>query len=183
MGLELHGLDTAEQVFFYEQDFYVLSNFSAFEVMWSDSYSFKTAEHCYHWLRFATGAANGRLGGARPTDEAMAVADAVRRATSAHDAFKIAQENKHLQRADWNDVKVEKMRMVIRSKARQHEYVHRKLLATGDRELVENSWRDDFWGWGPNRNGRNVLGKLWMEVRAELRKALESDASPSSGDE
>ena len=168
-ALECHGLDTPERICFYEQDFYVLSNFSAFEVMWSEAYSFKTAEHCYHWLRFATGLADGKLGGATPSDDAKAVADLVRRATSAHDAFKIAQANKHLQRADWNDVKVEKMRLVIRAKALQHEYVLRKLLATGDRELVENSWRDDFWGWGPNRDGQNVLGKLWMEVRAELR--------------
>jgi len=170
--VQCHGLDTPERVCFYEQDFYVLSNFSSFEVEWTSNHRFKTAEHCYHWLRFATGAANGRLGGAVPSEQAMAVADAVQRATSAHDAFKIAQENKHLQRADWNDVKVEKMRMIIRAKALQHEYVRRKLLATGDRELVENSWRDDFWGWGPNRTGQNMLGRLWMDLRAELRTSL-----------
>jgi hypothetical protein len=34
--------------------------------------------------------------------------------------------------------------------------------------LIENSWRDDFWGWGPNRDGKNQLGKLWMEIRSEL---------------
>ena len=48
--------------------------------------------------------------------------------------------------------------------------MRRKLLATGDRTLIENSWRDDFWGWGPNRDGQNMLGRLWMEVRAELRE-------------
>ena len=62
---------------------------------------------------------------------------------------------------------------ILRAKVQQHEYVRRKLLATGDRELVENSWRDDFWGWGPNRDGQNKLGKLWMKVRAELRAAGE----------
>ncbi|MCG7507104.1 NADAR family protein [Mesorhizobium retamae] len=170
-GIECHGLDTPERVCFYEQDFYVLSNFSSFEVEWASRGHFKTSEHLYHWLRFATGAANGKLGGAQPTEAALMVAKAVREARSAHDAFKIAQENKTLQRADWNDVKVEKMRMIIRAKAEQHEYVRRKLLATGDRELVENSWRDDFWGWGSNRDGKNMLGKLWMEVRAELRAA------------
>jgi pimeloyl-ACP methyl ester carboxylesterase len=41
--------------------------------------------------------------------------------------------------------------------------------------LVENSWRDDFWGWGPNRDGQNMLGRLWMEVRAALRDE-EADA-------
>jgi predicted NAD-dependent protein-ADP-ribosyltransferase YbiA (DUF1768 family) len=63
------------------------------------------------------------------------------------------------------------MRGILRAKAEQHEYVTRKLLATGDRRLVENSWRDDFWGWGPDRNGQNMLGRLWMEIRSEIREA------------
>lgn len=92
-------------------------------------------------------------------------------ARSAHDAFKVAQEHKSYQRSDWDQVKVGYMRRILHAKADQHEYVRRKLLGTGDRELVENSWRDDFWGWGPNRDGQNMLGKLWMEVRAELRAA------------
>jgi ribA/ribD-fused uncharacterized protein len=91
------------------------------------------------------------------------------RAPSAHEAFKIAQANKYLQVEYWDEIKVPEMRGILRDKADQHEYVRRKLLATGDRELVENSWRDDFWGWGPNRDGQNMLGKLWMEIRAELR--------------
>ena len=33
--MELHGLDTEGAVFFYEQDFYVLSNFSAFRRRWA----------------------------------------------------------------------------------------------------------------------------------------------------
>lgn len=173
--MELHGLDTEERVCFYEQDFYVLSNFSSFEVEWTSNQRFKTAEHCYHWLRFATranGPAGESLGGAEVSEEAKAIAKTVRNAPSAHEAFRISQENKHLQRADWDQVKVRMMRMIIREKALQHEYVRRKLLATGERELVENSWRDAFWGWGPNQDGQNMLGKLWMEIRAELRENL-----------
>ncbi len=86
------------------------------------------------------------------------------------EAFKIAEEHKHLRRPDWDDVKVDIMRDILRAKAAQHEYVRRKLLATGDRELIEDSWRDDFWGWGPHRNGQNMLGRLWMEIRTELRE-------------
>lgn len=156
--IECHGLDTPERVCFYEQDFYVLSNFSAFTVIWAGR-RFQTSEHLYHWLRFATA-----IG-----DHIKGIAEAVANAPSAHDAFKLAQGLKHLQRPDWDNVKVRLMRDVLRAKAAQHEYVRRKLLATGDRELVENSWRDDFWGWGPNRDGQNMLGKLWMEVRDELR--------------
>lgn len=151
--MSCHGLDTPERVCFYEQDFYVLSNFSAFQVIWLDR-AFPTAEHAYHYAKF-------------PNDLVRQVAIAL--APSAHLAFKIAEEWKQYRRPDWDAVKVMAMREILREKVRQHEYVRRKLLQTGDRELVENSWRDDFWGWGPNRNGRNMLGKLWMEIRDEIR--------------
>jgi domain of unknown function (DUF1768) len=35
--------------------------------------------------------------------------------------------------------------------------------------IVEDSPKDDFWGWGSNRNGQNNLGKLWMKLREELK--------------
>jgi predicted NAD-dependent protein-ADP-ribosyltransferase YbiA (DUF1768 family) len=37
---------------------------------------------------------------------------------------------------------------------------------------------DDFWGWGPNRDGKNMLGRLWMEIRAELRAAGQPEPRP-----
>jgi N-glycosidase YbiA len=157
MNMELHKLDTIKRVFFYEQDFYVLSNFSAFEVEWS-GFTFKTSEHLYHWMRFTIS----------DDPDAQLVAKKVAQARSAHDAFKIAQEHKSSQAANWNDHKCGFMKRILRAKAEQHEYVRRKLLATGDRELIEDSWRDDFWGWGPNRDGKNMLGRIWMEIRAEL---------------
>lgn len=167
---EHHKLDNDRQVFFYEQDFYVLSNFSAFSVTWAGQWRFDTSEALYHWLKFATGAGTWPRQ-AIVSDEVKAVAEAIRRASSAHEAFKIAEHNKALRRTDWDDVKVDVMRKILRAKAEQHEYIRRKLLATGDRELIEDSWRDDFWGWGENRDGQNMLGKLWMEIRAELRGA------------
>lgn len=150
---EYRGLDTPERVCFYEQDFYVLSNFSSFQIERGNGF-FPTSEHAYHWEKFPHRAD---------------LQWKIRRAASAHDAFKIAERNKEYRRPDWDDVKVDIMRDILGAKIEQHEYVRRKLLATGDRELVENSWRDDFWGWGPNRDGQNMLGKLWMELRAELR--------------
>lgn len=38
-------------------------------------------------------------------------------------------------------------------------------------------WRQDMEG--PNRDGQNMLGKLWMEVRAELRSAAVSPDAPA----
>ncbi len=64
------------------------------------------------------------------------------------------------------------MRDILRAKVSQHPYVRKKLLDTGNRELIEDSWRDDFWGIGPDKNGQNILGKLWMQVREEIRAPL-----------
>lgn len=159
-----HGLDTDTKVFFYEQDFYVLSNFSAFQLRWHGR-RFSTSEHAYHWCKFSSMARSASGGYVR---------DQILDADSAHEAFKVAESNRDRRRIDWNDVKVDTMRAILRAKSSQHEYVRRKLLATGDRELIENSWRDDFWGWGENRDGKNMLGKLWMEVRAELRAEIDA---------
>ncbi len=60
------------------------------------------------------------------------------------------------------------MYQIITAKTRQHPYVLKKLLDSGNRELIEDSWRDDYWGWGPNQNGMNVLGRLWMKLRKEI---------------
>lgn len=164
----LRGLDTAGRVRFYEHDFYVLSNFSAFSIKWQGR-RFPTSEHAYHWEKFEPGTKD---------EQGMYVRDRILDAYSAHDAFKMAEQWKPLRRADWDDVKVGIMLGILRAKAAQHEYVRRKLLATGDRELVEDSWRDDFWGWGPNRDGKNMLGRLWMQVRSELRGIAPKAAQP-----
>lgn len=160
--IECHGLDTPQRVLFYEQDFYVLSNFSAFTLFWDrvELMRFDTSEAAYHWEKFPD------------HDE---IRFGILNAPSAHAAFKLAEQFRDLRRPDWDDVKVDIMRNILRAKASQHEYVQRKLLSTGERELVENSWRDDFWGWGPNRDGQNMLGKLWMEIRAELRADAETE--------
>ena len=162
--IECHGLDTPDRVCFYEQDFYVLSNFSAFNLRWK-GHVFPTLEHAYHWEKFPE------------VNQGQHLKRFIANAPSAHEAFKLAQEAKECQRRDWNEIKVDVMRDLLRAKASQHEYVRRKLLATGNRELVENSWRDDFWGWGPNRDGKNMLGRLWMEVRAEIRNASNTQLS------
>ena len=152
-----HRLDSDSTVYFYENEFYPLSNFSAFRLgMWGND--FDTSEHAYHWRRF--------------NSCAPLTAERVRRARSAHEAFRLAQANKGLQRKDWDDIKIEIMRQIIRAKAEQHPYVRKKLLETGDRRLVEDSWRDSFWGWGPDHKGDNMLGNLWMELRDKIRAEL-----------
>lgn len=154
-----HKLDTSTQVFFYEQEFYCLSNFSSFRLKWR-GIDFDTSEHAYQWTKFNYPGANNEVG---------RIADSIFKARSAHDAFKIAERNKPLVYPAWDQIKIETMRQILIAKVEQHEYVRRKLLETGDRELIEDSWRDPFWGWGEGKKGQNVLGHLWMSVRDTLR--------------
>lgn len=71
-------------------------------------------------------------------------------------------------RADWEEVKVQVMLDLLRLKFARPSLA-KLLLGTGERELVEgNSWGDEFWGVCRGR-GLNMLGRLLMQVRAELR--------------
>lgn len=72
-------------------------------------------------------------------------------------------------RSDWEDVKDEIMYEACYYKFSQHEDLRQRLLATDDKVLVEgNKWGDDYWG-KCTPNGKNVLGKILMRVREELR--------------
>jgi ribA/ribD-fused uncharacterized protein len=173
-------LDNDEQVFFYEQEFYVLSNFSAFQLHWR-GFNFSTSEHAYHWTRFnaldEVGGWDGVPGWRLELADKLACL--VSAAPSAHEAFTIAQGGKGFQNPAWDDLKVGVMREVLRAKVHQHEYVQRKLLETGRRDLIEDSWRDDFWGWGEDRDGKNMLGRLWMEIRDELTDRSQAMQAPN----
>jgi len=73
---------------------------------------------------------------------------------------------------DWSKVKFERMKNVLLAKFTQHEDLHDLLLSTGEARLVESATVDNavnrLWG-EVNGVGKNMLGKLLMEVREELR--------------
>lgn len=73
-------------------------------------------------------------------------------------------------RPDWEQIKDDVMRKVVRAKFTQHEDLKQKLLETGDAILEEgNTWNDKYWGVdATTREGKNMLGKILMEIRAEL---------------
>lgn len=73
-------------------------------------------------------------------------------------------------RGDWDSKKIKIMKTLLKIKFKDKELKNR-LLATGDEELIEgNWWGDDFWGFCFKKNqGQNILGKLLMEVREELK--------------
>ena len=71
---------------------------------------------------------------------------------------------------DWNDIKLDVMFKAVKAKFTQNKRLHDLLMSTDDRELVENSPRDDFWGIGSKGTGSNYLGKILMKIRQELRE-------------
>ena len=73
-------------------------------------------------------------------------------------------------RPDWEDVKINEMRNIVRAKFSQNPELAEKLIQTGDAHLEEgNTWGDRTWG-TVNGSGQNLLGKILMEIRETLKK-------------
>ncbi len=73
-------------------------------------------------------------------------------------------------RAEWESMKLDVMEACVRDKFTRNADLRRRLLETGDAELVEgNTWGDRFWG-VCDGEGENHLGRVLIKVRGELRK-------------
>lgn len=119
-----------------------------------------------------------------PTSEALYQAcrfphlpDAQRRiigARSPMTAKRLAGALREESRPDWVAARAAVMRWCLRVKLARHWRTFGGLLQeTGDRPIVELSRRDGFWGAKPRGDGklagRNVLGRLLMELRVALK--------------
>lgn len=117
----------------------------------------RTSEALYQAAKFPAGSAQRRAVLAAPTP-----------------ARAKALGSRHGARADWDDVRVDVMRTVLRAKFADPA-LRALLLATGDAQLVEDSPRDAFWGAGAGGAGKNMLGKLLMALRAQLARPIAPD--------
>ena len=142
-----------EFIGFYNREFFCLDNFSSFGFIYEGKY-YQTVEHAYQSLKFK---------GVAPDVE-----EEIIKCFSAYDAQRIAHENAEKQLKDWDEIKISVMEKLLRAKLDQNPYVKKKLLQTKNYTICEDSPKDAFWGIGPNREGRNELGKLWMELREEI---------------
>lgn len=72
-------------------------------------------------------------------------------------------------RPDWEDVKEDYMYEIVKRKFTQNEDLKKALLNTGNTPLIEgNTWGDTEWGIYKGR-GKNLLGRILVRVRTELR--------------
>ncbi len=73
--------------------------------------------------------------------------------------------------SDWSRIKFDRMKQVLQAKFAQHEDLKQLLLSTGTARLVESATVDNavnrLWG-EVGGVGKNKLGEMLMEVRAEL---------------
>ena len=92
----------------------------------------------------------------------------VRKAASPAEAKKLGRQV--TLRPGWDSMKDEVMLDLNRQKFRDPG-LRAKLLATGDRPLIEgNHWNDTYWGVCRGK-GKNRLGQILMKIRHEIREA------------
>jgi len=92
----------------------------------------------------------------------------IRQAPHPQKARKLGRRRLKKIRADWSQVKDVVMTRGIYIRCRTYPNLAEQLLATGDRQLVEDSQYDYYWGCGRDRRGNNAYGKVLMQVRSKL---------------
>lgn len=131
-------------------DFAFLSNFSQCEII-SDGIAFQSVEHAYQAAKTLD----------RQEKLNIAILDTPGKAKRAGQKVDI--------RPDWESIKIPTMKVFLLQKFTNPKMAG-LLLKTKPHELVEeNTWGDTFWG-VCDGSGENHLGKLLMEIRAELAK-------------
>lgn len=82
-------------------------------------------------------------------------------------------------RFDWDDIKEDVMLKALQCKFTQHNNLKELLLSTKDSYIVEDSKTDSYWGVGADGNGKNMLGKLLMNLRASLTYEISNNRKNS----
>lgn len=93
----------------------------------------------------------------------------IRKAKTPMIAARLGRDRKKKLRRNWESVKDNVMRDAVRAKFTQHDELRLLLLSTGSAKLVEHTSNDAYWGDGGDGSGKNMLGRILMEVREQLR--------------
>jgi ribA/ribD-fused uncharacterized protein len=137
----------------FDGEYAFLSNFYSAPIAF-ESVLFPTSEHAYQAQKFVS--SDMRVAIASINDPS----DVKRFARS----FPITP--------DWEQLRVEVMLNVVRTKFACHRSLGRQLSDTGEELLQEdNTWGDSFWG-TVGSHGENWLGRILMHIRAERRRQL-----------
>ena len=133
-------------------DFGEFSNFALYPIF-LEGERWPTSEHYFQAQKFMD----------------MAYRTTVKKANTPMLAAILGRDRKQKLRRDWESVKVDVMRRAVAAKFTQHEELRKLLLETGDAKLVEHTGNDKYWADGGDGSGKNMLGKILMEVREAIR--------------
>ena len=127
------------------------SNFAPYPIN-VDGVTWPTSEHYFQAQKF----------------EDPAVREAIRLEPSPMKAARMGRSRKHKLRADWDSVRDDVMRKAVRTKFTEHAELQALLVGTGTAELIEHTSNDSYWADGGDGTGKNMLGKILMELRSQL---------------
>lgn len=150
------------EILFYSVDgeYGCMSNFYPASFV-ANGLEWKSSEHYYQAHKFMP------LDNAKPTDEQYALFELVRSQPTAKACYKTAYQHADKFRPDWPMVKNQIMWAALVHKFDQHPELKQKLVATGEKNLVEHALKDAHFGCGIHHDGRNVLGKMLMTIRGD----------------
>ena len=134
------------------------SNFALLPIT-IDGVEYITTEHYFQTMKFL------------PTSPEYA--EQVRNTKTPFECKRLSKSRNHPIDPNWNERRIEIMRIALFTKALQHPEFREDLLSTGNAWIIEASPYDPFWGEGCTRQGKNMLGKLLVELRARLRPCTE----------
>ncbi|KOR32756.1 Swarming motility protein ybiA [Achromatium sp. WMS3] len=97
--------------------------------------------------------------------------ESIRTAASPGIAKQLGRKKKISRIQEWEQIKDSIMLTAVRKKFTTHPELRTLLLSTGTEKLVENAPNDYYWGCGQDGSGKNRLGTILMQVRAELKAA------------
>lgn len=155
-----HIGDNPIRFFGKKSKFAIFSNFADTPVIIGGLY-YPTTEHYFQSMKFIE------------TDPDYA--EEIRNAETPLESKKLGKSRDHPIDKNWADSRegqgnsILVMRTALFCKAFQNSEFKNTLLNTGDRYIIEASPYDSYWGEGKEKKGKNMLGKLLMELRNELR--------------
>ena len=119
-----------------------------------DGIYYKTSEHYYQSKKF---------------DDPNVVKKIIN-AETPKEASIIGRSRKYKIRKNWKEIKNKVMHDAVLYKFLANEDIRKKLLATGNSKIVEETTKENYWGIGPKFDGENIYGRILCEVRKELEE-------------
>jgi hypothetical protein len=119
--------------------------------------NWKSTEHYYQYKKF------------EKVDLEFAIK--LKNLESPKEVKKLSLQNNNFPK-NWKDIKVEILKYAIFKKFERYENLQKLLISTGKEILIEANVEDYFWGEGADGSGKNMMGKILMEVRLNLQNKV-----------